>query len=622
MKTIVILLFQCLLMRLAAQPISTDVLIIGGGASGTTAGIQAARMGVKTLIIEPTVWLGGMLTTAGVSATDGNENLPSGLWAEFRDSLWQHYGSAKAVQTGWVSNTLFEPHVGASIFKNMSLNEPLLTILLETNCLNFKKNKNGWQVKIRFKNGKTTTIKTRILIDATELGDVAAAVKIPFRIGTDDPSVYSEKNYALRQTDIVQDLTYTAILKNYGQNAAPKMAKPVGYDPKEFACACQNPLCQTDDPDRPSGVVTCEKMLTYARLPNGKILLNWPGKFGNDFYANIISADAATRQKAFDAAKQVTLRYIYFIQNELKINNLGIADDEFPTADGLPFFPYFRESRRTEGVVSMSVNNILTPFDTDLYRTGIAVGDYPIDHHHGKNANALKLNFPKVPSFNVPLGALIPKAVDNFIVAEKSISVSNIVNGTTRLQPCVMLIGQAAGAAAAICIKKNLSPKQLSVREVQSALLESGAYLMPYFDIKPSNPHFKAIQRIGATGILRGRGEPFGWANRTWFDGDSTVSRNVFLKYFVEFDKQTVFENTNLDRPFLIEEAAALLHVLSQKDVEREWFLQKMGERWADLKLNNFDPKRPITRTELAVLLDTFWNPFKTEVDFTGKLKD
>ena len=49
-----------------------DVVVVGGGVSGTTAGIRAARLGAKTLIVEQGPWLGGMLTSAGVSATDGN----------------------------------------------------------------------------------------------------------------------------------------------------------------------------------------------------------------------------------------------------------------------------------------------------------------------------------------------------------------------------------------------------------------------------------------------------------------------------------------------------------------------------------------------------------------------
>jgi succinate dehydrogenase/fumarate reductase flavoprotein subunit len=56
---------------------SYDLIVVGGGASGTAAGISAGRLGTKTLIIEPTPWLGGMLTSAGVSAIDGNHQLPS-----------------------------------------------------------------------------------------------------------------------------------------------------------------------------------------------------------------------------------------------------------------------------------------------------------------------------------------------------------------------------------------------------------------------------------------------------------------------------------------------------------------------------------------------------------------
>ena len=72
--------------------ISADILIAGGGASGTAAGIQAARMGVRAVIIEEHEWLGGMLTSAGVSAVDGNYRLQGGIWKEFKDSLSSYYG--------------------------------------------------------------------------------------------------------------------------------------------------------------------------------------------------------------------------------------------------------------------------------------------------------------------------------------------------------------------------------------------------------------------------------------------------------------------------------------------------------------------------------------------------
>ena len=108
--------------------IYTDVLVVGGSASGVAAGLQSARMGVATLIVEPTTWLGGMITAAGVSAFDGNHLMPAGLFGEFRDQLYQVYGGPKQVETGWVSNTLFEPHVGDSIFKAFAIKEKKLQI--------------------------------------------------------------------------------------------------------------------------------------------------------------------------------------------------------------------------------------------------------------------------------------------------------------------------------------------------------------------------------------------------------------------------------------------------------------------------------------------------------------
>ena len=114
-----ITLFSC------ANP-KYDVIIVGGGASGITAAIQSSRLGSKTLLIEKTDWLGGMLTSAGVSAMDGNYNMPSGFIKEFRDSLVSYYGSLENLKTGWVSNIMFEPSVGNKRLKRFNQNLNLI----------------------------------------------------------------------------------------------------------------------------------------------------------------------------------------------------------------------------------------------------------------------------------------------------------------------------------------------------------------------------------------------------------------------------------------------------------------------------------------------------------------
>lgn len=97
-----------------------DVVVIGGGAGGTSAAVEAARCGARTLFVEESAWLGGVLTSAGVSAVDGNYKLRGGIFGEFADSLALRYGGYETLRSGWVSNILFNPRVGAEILENIA----------------------------------------------------------------------------------------------------------------------------------------------------------------------------------------------------------------------------------------------------------------------------------------------------------------------------------------------------------------------------------------------------------------------------------------------------------------------------------------------------------------------
>jgi len=582
--------------------IETDVLVIGGGTGGVAAAIQSARMGANTILVVDGPWLGGMLSAAGVSATDGNHELHSGIWQEFVQALIKHYGSAGKLATGWVSNTQFEPHVADSIFKRMVAAEKKLKIIYNAQFIGAIRQEH-YILGAYFDSGLgkgLTEVFANQTIDATELGDVMADARAGFDLGMETGALTGERVGVTATNDIIQDLTYVAILKDYGKGRDCTITKPAGYDPREFDGACSNYYYDTL---RRKPTVDAQKMLNYGKLPGGKYLINWP-IYGNDTYLNVVNMRREQRDSALVAAKQTTLRFIYFIQNQLGFPHLGLADDEFPTADRLALIPYHREGRRVKGLVRFDMNQLASPFQYTLYRTGISVGDYPIDHHHKKNPAAPQhLEFYPVPSYNIPLGCLIPAQVEGLIIAEKGISVTNVVNGTTRLQPVVMLTGQAAGTLAALAAKKRVSARKLPVREVQSQLLRSGAYLMPYNDVKPNHPNFSSIQKIGATGLMHGVPTPHGWANETWFYPDSAV-------YVKDLAALSDFYGTSLPapgpEPLSYDDARKVLRHFGGRSTENTR-VKKSG--W-------------ISRAVFAAWLDESLDPFSRAVNHNGEFTE
>lgn len=608
----VLVLFVYIHGALAQQVYQVPVLVIGGGTGGTAAGIQSGRMGVKTMIVEAGPWLGGMISAAGVSATDGNHKLPSGLWKEFRDQLYTVYGGALGVETGWVSNTLFEPHVADSIFKSMVDKTNNVTVLY------------GWQLDKVFKKGnritgaqfvnntdKTLIVYAAVTIDATEMGDVIAAAGLSYDLGMEAAAITGETVGISESSSIVQDLTYVAILKDYGADADCTLVKPDGYDPAEFDGACTNYYVNKN---LPAPKVDAKKMLEYGKLPNNKYMLNWP-LAGNDTYLNIVELNEAQRKEALVKAKETTKRFIYFIQQQLGFKNLGLTNDEFPTPDKLALMPYYREGRRVKGLVRYTMRHLAEPFTygDPLYRTGIAVGDYPIDHHHKKNPAAPQhLEFYPVPSYNVPLGALIPAGSQGLIIAEKGISVSNVVNGTTRLQPCVLLTGQAAGSLAALAVLQKKNIAAVPVRYVQSALLKSGAYIMPYIDVPFNHKQFVAIQKIGATGIMKGKGIPFKWANQTWFYPDSFMTVKELAEglqpYYKSFAADKIYPSAITGKTLL-----AVLRLI-RPGIDARKYKQSLSS------LGIYANDNALKRSDIAILLQMYLRPFDKAIDISGNI--
>jgi hypothetical protein len=612
-----ILVFLLTAKTLMAQPVTksleTDVLVVGGGTGGTAAGIQCARRHVKTVIVEPTTMLGGMLSAAGVSCTDGNDELPSGLWEAFRQALYKHYGTNQ-LSTGWVSNTCFEPHVADSIFKAWAAREETLTVFYGYHFDHvIKENNRVTGAVFNNADNERLDVKAKIVIDATELGDVFADAGADYDLGMDDPAETGEEE-AVQKNDIIQDMTWSAILKDYGPGTDKTIPRPAGYDAKRYYC------CNTDAPckGKPWNGNT-QKMLDYARLPNNKYMLNWP-YHGNDMYLNVVEDDYATRMKNYALARQQTLGFLYFIQTKLGMKTIGLADDELD--HGLALIPYNREGRRVKGVARFTMNHIKNPYAYTLYRTGIAVGDYPVDHHHAQFPGKVPvIHFPSIPSFAIPLGCLVPRNIEGLIVCEKGISVTNIVNGCTRLQPVVLLTGQAAGTLAALSVKGEEDPRNVPVRFLQQELLDDSCYLLPFSDVNRTDPSWKAVQRVGVTGILQGTGKPEGWANKMLFYPDSTLPVEDFKKSLLSFDATLSLPGhyTSSTTEWLY--LAAVIGQVNHEEHSTDAFTAQAARLFQSMQLPPLVGNRVLTKKEIAVLLDHFCLPWiLKEVDWNGNV--
>ncbi len=494
------------------QTLTTDILIIGGTTSGTAAAIQAARQGAaqgtQVTLISEFEWLGGMLTSAGVAAPDGNELRAwhTGLWGAFLQELQQQQPGG--LNNAWVSLFTYEPRLGADIFANWVNALPNLTWIPNQTAQSVQRS----ATHITGVTTQDYTITAKLTIDATELGDLLALGNIPHRWGWELQNEFNEPSAPTEYQDWmhrypIQVPTWVVILQDYGLgNSAPAIPKPENFDFTCFEGAWEN--------------YGGEKFLNYGRLPGDRFMINWP-IHGNDYgegVDRIIGTEAQRTAYAHEAQRH-SLAFAYWIQQKLG-NRYGLAENVFPSTPSrlhpsLALHPYHRESRRLKGITTVREQDLLPatqataplPFhisamgcdQVDLCCTPIVIGNYANDHHYP--SGDIPLAPKSIPwggrwtgtPFTIPFTALIPEQLDGFLSCEKNISITHMANGATRLQPVVLNLGQAAGMAAALCIQHQMEPRDLPVRLLQNALITdpiAPAALIPLYNLSPQDPQW------------------------------------------------------------------------------------------------------------------------------------
>jgi len=595
-KRLLIPLFVFVCSFAQAETIKTDVLVVGGGACGLAAAIQSARSKVKTMLVEPGPWLGGSMTMGGMCILDANRDLPSGVWGEFKRKITDYYRPRLGYDTSRNSVLRFEPHIGAEILKKMADTVKNLTVKLKTPWTSIKKDGTGWIVEIRV-NNEIIKVEAKVVVDGTETGEVAARAGAQFTT--------EQNNAGQKMSDELGDITWIAILKDYGRGADKSVVKPEGYNPAWYH------YFQAKD---------VKQMLKSVMLPNDKFMLNWP-----EGYTETEQVKPVNKEEMYKVAKLRTLGLVYYLQTQFGYKNLGF-DNEFNTPDHLPPMPYIKESRRVKGAVRMVKEDISNPYgrESKLYRTSIGIGENFYD-----NTFVISYASPKsevtvqyYPPYSIPLGAIVIKDLDNILVTEKAISVAPLVNIHTLYPSVQMTLGQGVGATAAYCAFFKTTTKHLSVRTIQGEILDYKGYLLPFTDIPQNDPHWRAIQQVCETGLLKGIQRVNGDAAQLHFQPNDTVRTaevkpvldEIYTRAFIWFNQEKPGEKLTLGN---------LLYFISDYTLTDKATLEGTVKKlWKPVfKLpGELDVSRPVTRREFAVLVNKYLNPFGKTVDLGGKI--
>jgi hypothetical protein len=141
------------------------------------------------------------------------------------------------------------------------------------------------------------------------------------------------------------------------------------------------------------------------------------------------------------------------------------------TEDGLAQYPYIREARRIRAEFTVREQHVGTEarakltgrkpeeLQAERFSDSVGVGSYRIDLHPSTGGE----NYIDVSSlpFQIPLGALIPRRVENLLPAAKNIGTTHITNGCFRLHPVEWNVGESVGMLVVFCLEKKVTPRQV-----------------------------------------------------------------------------------------------------------------------------------------------------------------
>ncbi len=452
---------------------SCDVLVVGGGPAGLGAALGSAATGVNTVLVERYGFLGGNATAALVMPlmsfhtehprreqlgshtllpTDHGPGDPviAGAVRAFLARLVERGGAlAPSIQTGFT--VPFDPEQ----FKLTALellDESGVQFLFHAFASGLVGEGRCEGVVFETKAGPQLVL-ARMIVDATGDGDIAALAGAPYEIGREADGQVQPMTLMFRMGEFEHAAfeEYIAAHKNqwrgvHGLWDLVAQATAAG----ELELPREDILFFATPHPREVSVNSTRVTQTVPLLGVNPFDLS---------YAEWVSRRQMRQIVAFLRKYVPGFEQAYLVQSGVQV---GV-----------------RETRRIRGDYYLGADDILSARKFDDV---VARSTYPIDLHNPTGTGTILHRLPGGESYDIPLRCLLPKGLDNVLIAGRCISGSHEAHSSYRVMPVCMAVGQAAGACAALAALKNTLPRQLVPADVQRELLRQGANLR---DIAP-----------------------------------------------------------------------------------------------------------------------------------------
>lgn len=435
---------QALSRSFLRKDIRADLVVIGGGLSGTCCAITAARAGLKVILVQDRPVLGGnassevRLWVLGATSHMGNNN------------RWAREGGV--VDEILVENMYRNKEGNAVIFDTVLLDkvvsEPNITLLLNTTVMEVQKIDADTIASIRAycsQNATDYSIAAPLFCDASGDGVVGFLSGAAFRMGAESKEEFGEL--------FAPSAEYGELLGHSIYFYTKDIGKPVSFVPPSYAL---------DD------ITKIPKYKKFSAKEQGCQLwwIEYGGRLDTVHDTEMI--------------KWELWKVVYGVWNYIK--NSG----KFPEAQNLTLewvgtIPGKRESRRFEGDYILHQQDIVSQ---RAHSDAVAFGGWSIDLHPADGVFSEKPGCNQWHSkgiYAIPYRCYYSRNINNLFLAGRIISVSHVAFGSTRVMGTSGYGGQAIGMAAALCIEKKVQPrgimKQNYIPELQQRLASIGHYI-------------------------------------------------------------------------------------------------------------------------------------------------